>query len=210
MILSFFLILPEQVKYIVSYSKILVVIKLVKYLAFLPLSLLRAILWFRRVPPLNSMVSHYCNFIIISSTVCAIICCHESCLKNPKPAKQQKCRTKSLNSEKCPKIPGTLDHSGLWVWKNNVCHVLYEDIKHICVLHLLGQNRFSKVDWDWEMLELDDQDFQCQSSVPKFKFWKTSARVGCLVVHMEQDVIFNILPSGTVLTSPHFAVLSLK
>lgn len=60
------------------------------------------------------------------------------------------------------------------------------------------------------MLELNDQDLQCQAPAPKFKIWKPSAWVGCLVAHMEQDVIFNLFPSGTVLTSLHFAVLSLR
>lgn len=60
------------------------------------------------------------------------------------------------------------------------------------------------------MLELNDQDLQCQAPAPKFEIWKPSAWVGCLVAHMEQDVIFNLLPSKNVLTSLHFAVLSLK
>lgn len=145
-------------------------INFVKYLALLPLSLLCVILWFRILWLAIVVILFSFSF---SSIVCAIVCWHESRLK-----KQNQKHPKKQQNNKNPWVLKRISKTqGLWslvdcgVWKNTVHHVLCEDVKHICVLDPLRPKRFSKVDWDWEMLELDDQDFQCHSSVPKFKFF---------------------------------------
>lgn len=132
--------------YIVGYSKILVVINFSTWL-ILPLWFLSAILCFRRVPPLNSMISLCWNFIFIF-----IYCfCHS--LLSWILFKKTKNQQNNKNPKQNPCVPKRIPKSqGLWIivecgtWKNTVCHVLCEDIKHICMLDPLGPNRFSKSD----------------------------------------------------------------